>query len=126
MSSETRNDTDKPVVTKTPTENLIEKLSLALLYLTSWNENRHGEPRCLRAWRSYDWDALDALQDADLVRFRYKAKSAYITEAGAESGEQLVELFGKALASAPKELSAPFGPAPDDDDNDTAQQETDE
>ena len=69
-------------------QELVEMLTLALLRLTAWDEGRKGET-CLRSWRSYDWDALDSLQENGLVTFNRKSKSVYLTESGALAGERL-------------------------------------
>ncbi|WP_283171665.1 DUF6429 family protein [Curtanaerobium respiraculi] len=65
-------------------------LVLALLYLTSWTEGS-GDYAALRSWRSYDWDALDALWDADLISGNRKNKSVWITREGEKTARQLVE-----------------------------------
>lgn len=82
-----------------PREDLVRDLTLVVLYLNSWVEGvyrlENGETvegRC--AWKSADWDALDALRDADYVRCSNKAKSAGITPAGIERAEQLIEEMG--------------------------------
>lgn len=51
---------------------LTEKLILALAALTSWEEKAAGVPY-RRAWRSYDFGALDALAEKGFVDFSYKA-----------------------------------------------------
>jgi hypothetical protein len=76
---------------------LIADLSLVLLYLTSWTENKGTDFECLRSWRSYDWDALDSLQETDLISFSRKNKSAYLTNKGIESAKEIIERLSKDL-----------------------------
>lgn len=77
-------------------QDLIEMLTLALLRLTAWDEGCKGET-CLRSWRSYDWDALDSLQENGLVTFNRKSKSVYLTESGALAGERAAVMFDAAV-----------------------------
>jgi hypothetical protein len=50
-----------------------------------------------RAWKGFDWDAMDRLHRAGLISDpRGRAKSVVFTEAGLERAERLLgELFGK-------------------------------
>jgi hypothetical protein len=72
---------------------LLEDLTLVMIYLTSWQEGK-GEYGSLRAWRSYDWDALDALHEAGLIGGNRKAKSVYLSEEGAKLAKELLGTFG--------------------------------
>jgi Domain of unknown function (DUF6429) len=67
----------------------IDDAVLALLYL-----GLHGGAR---AWKGFDWDALDRLHRAGLISEpRGTAKSVVFTEVGLELSEKLLrELFGK-------------------------------
>lgn len=67
----------------------IDNAVLALLAL-----GRHQE---IRAWKSFDWDALDRLHEAGYIFDpKTKAKSVAFTEQGQQRAEQLLqELFGK-------------------------------
>lgn len=67
----------------------IDAAVLALLYL-----GRHDE---VRAWKGFDWDAMDRLHAAGLISDpRSKAKSVEFSEEGLERAARLVrELFGK-------------------------------
>jgi Domain of unknown function (DUF6429) len=67
----------------------IDDAVLALLYL--------GLHDGARAWKGFDWDAMDRLHLAGLIsQPRGTAKSVVFTEAGLERAERLLrELFGK-------------------------------
>lgn len=67
----------------------IDGAVLALLYL--------GLHDGARAWKGFDWDALDRLHQAGMISDpRGRAKSVVFTEEGLDLAEQLFqELFGK-------------------------------
>lgn len=73
---------------------LTEELTLALIYLTSWNENEgYGEPvsaPLLRAWKGYSWDITDKLLDRELVAGARKNKSLYLTQEGIEKAKEII------------------------------------
>ena len=70
--------------------NKIDDDVLALLYL--------GLHDNARAWKGFDWDAMDRLHEAGYISDpRSKAKSVIFTEEGMERSRRLLgELFGKA------------------------------
>jgi hypothetical protein len=81
-------DTDKK-------QKLINDLSLALMYLTAWEEKSiTGEPY-LRAWKGYDFSVLDHLKETGFVDFTRTAKSLNLTEEGAKRAEEVVREFLK-------------------------------
>jgi Domain of unknown function (DUF6429) len=67
----------------------IDDVVLALLYL-----GLHGGTR---AWKSFDWDAMDRLHEKGYISNpQRKAKSVVFTEEGLERAERLLAaLFGK-------------------------------
>lgn len=67
----------------------IDDAVLALLYL-----GRHDG---VRAWKGFDWDAMDRLHAAGLISEpRGKAKSVVFSDEGLERAERMLrELFGK-------------------------------
>ncbi len=74
-------------------EEKIKELTLLLIYLTSWTEKEsYGEN--IRAWKGYDFDILNKLQDEELIGgTTYKAKSTYITEQGIEKAKELMKKY---------------------------------
>lgn len=72
-------------------EKEIKELSLLLLYLTSWEEDKITETR--RSWKGYPFDVLDELEDEDLIFGNKKAKSIYFTSEGIEKAEQLMKKY---------------------------------
>jgi hypothetical protein len=75
-------------------EQRIRDLTLMLLYLTSWEEKEALHGKIFRSWCSYDWDALDALKDEELIYGSRKAKSVYLTDEGVVRAKELLEAMG--------------------------------
>jgi hypothetical protein len=62
---------------------------MALLYL-----NFHGDHGAVRAWKSFDWDAMDRLHKKGFISDpKSKAKSVLVTEEGQEAAEKLFEKY---------------------------------
>jgi hypothetical protein len=77
-------DTDKK-------QKIIDDLALALIYLTGWEEKGiTGEPYT-RAWKGYDFGALDRLKEQGLIDFTRTAKSLNLTEEGKERAAEVVQ-----------------------------------
>lgn len=74
-------------------EEKIKELTLLLLYLNSWIEKEpYGEFH--RAWKGYDFDILNALEDEHLIGgSTHKAKSTYLTEEGVEKTKELMKKY---------------------------------
>jgi hypothetical protein len=62
----------------------ILKLTLLLLYLTSWKENE-----VLRSWKGYDFDVLNKLEEDGIIGQSKTAKSVYFTEKGIDAAKKL-------------------------------------
>ena len=69
----------------------VRDLTLALTYLTSWEEGPYGVRRC---WKGYPFEALDELADQGLIRDSRRAKSAYLTEEGQRRARELLTRYG--------------------------------
>ena len=67
---------------------LLEDLTLLLIYLTSWRE-KTLDGYVLRAWKGYDFGVLDALMETNLIHGTRRAKSVYLTEEGIARAEKL-------------------------------------
>lgn len=70
----------------------VDDAVLALLHLTSWEEDGIS-----RAWKGHDWEALERLHRKGLIANpRSKAKSVVLTEEGTARSRELFEwLFGR-------------------------------
>lgn len=66
----------------------VDEMVLALLYLTV-----HEDGDGLRAWKGYDWDALDRLHEQGYISDpKTKARSVWLTDAEASLAKHLFEL----------------------------------
>lgn len=64
----------------------ISKLTLLLLYLTSWEERE-----VQRSWKGYDFDVLNKLEEEGFIAQSKTAKSVYLTEEGIKATKELEE-----------------------------------
>ena len=75
---------------------LIRDLTLALMFLTSWEE-KSASGSAHRCWKGFDWDAVDELRDMGLVEGSNKAKSLYLTDEGMGLGCMLAGVCREAM-----------------------------
>jgi hypothetical protein len=70
--------------------NKVDEAVLALLYL-----NFLGDQNVVRAWKSFDWDAMDRLHEKGYIGDpKSKAKSVIVTEEGQNVAKELfIKLF---------------------------------
>lgn len=67
----------------------VDEVVLALLYLNVF-EDGYG----IRAWKSFDWDAMDRLfEKGHIFDPKSKAKSVVMTEEGFRLAEELFEKY---------------------------------
>ena len=72
-------------------DEVVRDLTLLLLYLTSWEE---GPESVRRSWKGFRFEVLDGLADRGLISDSRRAKSVWLTEAGAERARALQARFG--------------------------------
>ena len=68
------------------------KLTLLLIYLTSWEEKELIN-KIYRAWKGYDFDILNRLEEDGFISQSKGAKSVYLTEKGFYEAKLLDELI---------------------------------
>jgi Mn-dependent DtxR family transcriptional regulator len=68
------------------------KLTLLLIYLTSWNEKELVNDLRM-AWKGYDFDTLNKLEEDGFISQSKTAKSVYLTEKGVKEARILDELI---------------------------------
>jgi hypothetical protein len=67
----------------------LDQVVLALLY-----HNAFDQDGLLRAWKSFDWDAMDRLHKKGFINDpKSKAKSVIVTEEGLEVAEKLFKKY---------------------------------
>jgi len=74
-------------------DQIVEDLTLLLLYLTSWEEQVAADLTIRRAWKGYRFEALDALEAAGYLNQSYRAKSVTLTAAGIERARVLAAQY---------------------------------
>ena len=83
----------------------VDEAVLALLWLNAFDDHGHA-----RAWKTFDWDAMDRLHERGLISDpKSKAKSVVLTNEGRRAAEQA---FRKLFGSTPQEPSAPSARTP--------------
>lgn len=79
-------------------EKAIHELTLMLLYLSRFAQGeKFSEATDFYAWKGYDFDILNKLDDADYIRqgnHPSRSKSVYITESGMERARELLAKYG--------------------------------
>lgn len=75
-----------------------KELTLMLLYLSRFTQGeKFHEATDFYAWKGYDFDILNGLDDADYIRQGSRpsrSKSVYITESGKERARDLLARYG--------------------------------
>ncbi|MGG0174808.1 DUF6429 family protein [Gottfriedia acidiceleris] len=74
-------------------QELIDELTLLLLYLTAFEENTVLGETSLRSWKGYPFDTLNKLSNNNLIFFSNRAKSVYLTEDGIELANKLLQKY---------------------------------
>ncbi len=70
-------------------DQVIEDLTLLLLYLTSWEEEVVADLTIRRTWKGFRFEVLDALEAEGYLNQTRRAKSITLTEAGVERAQTL-------------------------------------
>ena len=84
-------------------ENNIEKLTLLLLYLTSWeeksyeydNKGRLDEIKIKKSWKGYPFETLNELKNKGYLYQSKNSKSVSLSKDGEELAKQLIEGYLK-------------------------------
>ena len=81
-----------------PADEAVHDLTLALLYLTRFAEDQGKKDLwaidSFRAWKSYDWNALNKLVEEELIIDRHGNKSLWITEEGVIKAREILNRLG--------------------------------
>ncbi len=81
---------------KTDAKTAMEELSMILIYLSHFTErNRFADSANKYAWKGYDFDILNQLDEKDYIRQgSHRSKSMYITKDGEAKAKDLMEKYG--------------------------------
>jgi hypothetical protein len=74
-------------------DQILEELTLLLLYLTSWEEQVVADLTIQRAWKGYRFEVLDVLEAAGYLNQSHRAKSVTLTAAGVERARVLAAQY---------------------------------
>ena len=70
-------------------KNKVDEAVLALLYL-----NHFGHQGAIRAWKGFNWDAMDRLYEKGYISDpKGKAKSVIVTKEGQKAAEELFKML---------------------------------
>lgn len=74
------------------------ELTMILMYLSRFTEqDRFSKSNDFYAWKGYDFDVLNRLDDEDYIRqgsHPSRTKSVYLTESGIELARDLMQKYG--------------------------------
>lgn len=68
----------------------IEELSLMLIYLTRFQDDNEYSRYLENSWKSYDFDALDELENKELLFQPKKSRCVYLSEEGKKAARSLL------------------------------------
>ena len=73
----------------------MKELTMALIYLSRFCEGeKFSEAKDFYAWKGYDFDVLNRLEDEDFIRQgSRRSKSVYLTDTGKEYARMLLEKY---------------------------------
>lgn len=83
-------------------QTIMHDLTLMLMAASSWEERRSGLPQ-RRAWKGYDFDVLDLLEDEGYAGASRRSKSVALSDAGMKRAEELFKQYGIDLDPEPQE-----------------------
>lgn len=79
---------------KTNTEKAIKELTMMLMYLTRFNEGDRFGTGTDMAWKEYDFDVINKLDEEDYInQGSYRSKSVAITEEGERLAKELLDKY---------------------------------
>lgn len=79
---------------RTKPEEAIKELTMLLMYLTRFHEKDRSVETIDMAWKGYDFDIINKLDDEDYIsQGSHRSKSVVITEKGLELSRELLEKF---------------------------------
>jgi len=72
------------------TQEQLEDLTLLMIFLQSWKEKLFDGTEILRAWKGYDFNVLNKLNDKEFVNDKPGNKSLYLTEKGIKKSKEIL------------------------------------
>ena len=79
---------------KTTPEKAMKELTIILMYLSRFNEGSRLGSGMDKAWKGYDFDIINELDEEDYIRQgSYRSKSVSITEEGIKLARNLMNKY---------------------------------
>lgn len=82
----------------TEAKEAMKELTMMLIYLSRFTQGqKFSEATDFYAWKGYDFDVLNELDDADYIRqgnHPSRSKSVYITDSGKAQAQELLSKYG--------------------------------
>ena len=79
---------------KTTPEKAMKELTMILMYLSRFNESNRFELNMDMAWKGYDFEIINELDEDDYIRQgSYRSKSVAITEEGIKLARNLLDKY---------------------------------
>lgn len=72
-------------------QELIEELTLLLLFLSSWEEKIGPSAGLHKAWKGFTYSTLNTLEDRGLIHQSRRARSVTLTEEGLALAHELAQ-----------------------------------
>lgn len=82
---------------KTDAETAMREMTMMLMYLARFTRRNDDcfDENSLYAWKGYDFEVLDALDEKDFIRKgSHRSKSVYLTKIGVAKAKELMEKYG--------------------------------
>ena len=76
-------------------EKIIPELTLVLIYLTGWEEDKRNAPgeKVFRVWKGYKFEVLDELQSQGLIWQIPGGKSLLLNDKGKQKALELIKKY---------------------------------
>ena len=72
----------------------MKELTMILMYLSRFNESNRFDSKMDMAWKGYDFDIINEMDDQDYIRQgSYRSKSVAITEEGIKLARNLLNKY---------------------------------
>ncbi len=84
-------NTDEPSEQDLEQQELIEELTLLLLFLSSWEEKNGPSTGLRKAWKGFTYSTLNALEDRGLIHQSRRARSVTLSEEGLALAHELAQ-----------------------------------
>ena len=77
-------------------EQALHDLTLTLIYLTRFTESKSTffSDIPFQAWKNYNWNTLDELDEEGLISSNHRSKSLWITEDGVKRAREIMKGLG--------------------------------